>query len=227
MNNVMKIDVHQDVIAFDPEIELFRGEFIGLNGGADFYASDVAGLQRERAISLAVFLKICAEKGIELLKNFSGKFVLRADPFAVPSIYWRDTAQWCQAVESLLLTSPWQAKHPRSFHRCGTGCVTEGHSPTRYIERQYVCLATPLFLNESKAAARIFISHKCSWPNRRASIPRNCIATNQARPIFAWTRQRRSPRPSTSALPGLCMGRCPSPERHKSTRQCQPKTGSS
>ena len=55
MNNVMKIDVHQDVIAFDPEIELFRGEFIGLNGGADFYASDVAGLQRERAILLAVF----------------------------------------------------------------------------------------------------------------------------------------------------------------------------
>lgn len=80
MNNVMKINGHQAVIAFDPEIELFRGEFIGLNGGADFYASDVAGLQREGAISLAVFLKTCAEKGIEPLKNFSGKFVLRVDP---------------------------------------------------------------------------------------------------------------------------------------------------
>lgn len=64
MNNVMKIDGHQAVIAFDPEIELFRGEFICLNGGADFYASDVAGLQREGAISLAVFLKTCAEKAL-------------------------------------------------------------------------------------------------------------------------------------------------------------------
>jgi len=76
----MKINGHQAVIVFDPEIELFRGEFIGLNGGADFYAPDVAGLQREGAVSLAVFLKACEEKGIEPLKNFSGKFVLRVDP---------------------------------------------------------------------------------------------------------------------------------------------------
>src|SRR5476649_2549652 len=79
MNNVMKIDGHQAVIVFDPEIELFRGEFIGLNGGADFYAPDVAGLQREGAISLSVFLKAW-EKGIEPFKNFSGKFVLRVNP---------------------------------------------------------------------------------------------------------------------------------------------------
>jgi predicted HicB family RNase H-like nuclease len=65
MNNVMKIDGHQAIIVFDPEIDMFRGEFTGLNGGADFYAADVAGLQREGAISLALFLKTCAEKGIE------------------------------------------------------------------------------------------------------------------------------------------------------------------
>lgn len=76
----MKIDGHQAVITYDPEIELFRGEFIGLNGGADFYAADVAGLQREGAISLTIFLRTCEEKGIEPFKNFSGKFVLRVDP---------------------------------------------------------------------------------------------------------------------------------------------------
>lgn len=80
MINTMKIDGHQAVIVFDPEIDLFRGEFIGLNGGSDFYASDVQGLHREGAISLAVFLKTCSEKGIEPFKNFSGKFVLRVDP---------------------------------------------------------------------------------------------------------------------------------------------------
>lgn len=80
MMNTMEIDGHQAVIVFDPEIDLFRGEFVGLNGGADFYASDVAGLRREGAISLAVFLKTCSEKGIEPVKSFSGKLVLRVDP---------------------------------------------------------------------------------------------------------------------------------------------------
>lgn len=80
MLNTMKIDGHSAVIVFDPEIELFRGEFVGLNGGADFYASDVAGLRREGAASLAEFLTACGEKGIEPFKNFSGKFVLRVDP---------------------------------------------------------------------------------------------------------------------------------------------------
>lgn len=47
MNNVMEIGGHRAVIQFDPEIGMFRGEFLGLNGGADFYADSVAGLQQE------------------------------------------------------------------------------------------------------------------------------------------------------------------------------------
>ena len=30
--NTMTINGHQAVIAFDPEIQMFRGEFVGLNG---------------------------------------------------------------------------------------------------------------------------------------------------------------------------------------------------
>ena len=30
-------DGYKAVIAYDPEIEMFRGEFVGLNGAADFY----------------------------------------------------------------------------------------------------------------------------------------------------------------------------------------------
>ena len=47
MNNVMIIDGHKAVIRYDPETEMLRGEFIGLNGGADFYADNVADLHRE------------------------------------------------------------------------------------------------------------------------------------------------------------------------------------
>ena len=65
MINTMNIDGQQAIIVFDPEIDMFRGEFVGLNGGADFYASDVKGLHREGAISLRVFLETCAAKGIK------------------------------------------------------------------------------------------------------------------------------------------------------------------
>ena len=56
--NTMTINDYQAVIAFDPDIQLFRGEFVGLNGVADFYAADVAGLKREGEISLRVFLEV-------------------------------------------------------------------------------------------------------------------------------------------------------------------------
>lgn len=80
MRNMMTIDGHRAVISYDPEIEMFRGEFVGLNGGADFYARDLKGLKREGTISLKVFLEACAEDGVEPRKSFSGKFVLRIDP---------------------------------------------------------------------------------------------------------------------------------------------------
>ncbi len=50
MRNTMTIGGYQAVITFDPEIQMFRGEFLGLNGGADFYANDVKGLQREGSL---------------------------------------------------------------------------------------------------------------------------------------------------------------------------------
>jgi predicted HicB family RNase H-like nuclease len=80
MRNTMIIDGHHAVITFDPDIQMFRGEFVGLNGGADFYAKDVKGLQKEGTISLRVFLDACAEDGVEPRKQFSGKFSLRVDP---------------------------------------------------------------------------------------------------------------------------------------------------
>ena len=41
MRNTMEIGGYRAIIQFDPDIEMFRGEFVGLNGGADFYARDV------------------------------------------------------------------------------------------------------------------------------------------------------------------------------------------
>ena len=80
MNNVMIIDGQKAVVAFDPEIGMFRGEFTGLSGGADFYAEDVAGLRREGAFSLRVYLDACAKNGTEPLAKASGALNLRVAP---------------------------------------------------------------------------------------------------------------------------------------------------
>jgi predicted HicB family RNase H-like nuclease len=79
MNN-MNINGYDAVISYDPEINMFRGEFVGINGGADFYASTVNDLRKEGEISLKAFLEMCAEDGVEPRKHFSGKFNLRVPP---------------------------------------------------------------------------------------------------------------------------------------------------
>jgi len=80
MKNILTIDGEKAVIAFDPEINMFRGEFIGLNGGADFYAASVGRLIEEGRKSLRVFLQACDEKNIEPRRHFSGRFNVRLAP---------------------------------------------------------------------------------------------------------------------------------------------------
>lgn len=80
MNNTLKIDGHTAVINFDPLIEMFRGEFVGLNGGADFYAYSVDELKRKGAISLTGFMDQCKKGGIPPYKTYSGKVTTRLSP---------------------------------------------------------------------------------------------------------------------------------------------------
>ncbi|OHV82880.1 type II toxin-antitoxin system HicB family antitoxin [Rhizobium sp. LCM 4573] len=80
MNNVVEINGERAVVAFDPEIQMLRGEFVGLNGGADFYAENVHDLIEEGRKSLALHLEMCQEKGIEPRRKYSGKFNLRLTP---------------------------------------------------------------------------------------------------------------------------------------------------
>jgi predicted HicB family RNase H-like nuclease len=77
MINIMQIEGHTAVISFDPELNQFRGEFIGLNGGADFYAESVEALQKEGAFSLKTFLEVCEERSIEPYKSCTGEFLVQ------------------------------------------------------------------------------------------------------------------------------------------------------
>ena len=60
----MDIKGHKADITFDTATHLFRGEFVGLNGGADFYATDLKSLQKEGVLSLKVLLDMCREDGV-------------------------------------------------------------------------------------------------------------------------------------------------------------------
>jgi predicted HicB family RNase H-like nuclease len=78
--NMMIINGQKATILYDEDVDMFRGEFVGLNGGADFYAKDIKGLHEEGAASLKVFLDMCKEDDVEPYKNFSGKFNVRIAP---------------------------------------------------------------------------------------------------------------------------------------------------
>lgn len=78
--NVMTVDGYQAKIEYDADIDMFRGEILGLNGSADFYGKNPKELKAEFRKSLAVYLDVCSEKGIEPRRNYSGKFNLRIPP---------------------------------------------------------------------------------------------------------------------------------------------------
>lgn len=63
--NLLTIGNQRAVVTYDPDTDRLRGAFVGLNGGADFYANDMASLKVEGVKSLAAFLEVCTENGIE------------------------------------------------------------------------------------------------------------------------------------------------------------------
>lgn len=75
--NIMEYDGFKARIEYDPELDQFRGEILGLNGVADFYGRNTRELRSEFRKSLALFLEVCAEKGVEPRRAYSGKFNLR------------------------------------------------------------------------------------------------------------------------------------------------------
>ena len=78
--NIMTLDGYSAKIEYDAELDVFRGEILGLTGGADFYGKNPKELRAEFKKSLQVFLDVCREKGIEPRRNYSGKFNLRIPP---------------------------------------------------------------------------------------------------------------------------------------------------
>ena len=78
--NIMSLEGFTAKIEYDADLDTFRGEIMGLSGGADFYGKNPKELRAEFKKTLQVFLDVCREKGIEPRRNYSGKFNLRISP---------------------------------------------------------------------------------------------------------------------------------------------------
>ncbi len=63
--NSMEIAGQPAVINYVPELNAFRGKFLGLSGYCDFVSDSIQGLQQEGEISLQEYLADCHEAGIE------------------------------------------------------------------------------------------------------------------------------------------------------------------
>lgn len=80
MESILEHNGVKACVVFDPDIEMFRGEILGLSGSADFYASDVASLKKEMMISLESYLEVCEEQDLEPYKSYNGKIAFRTKP---------------------------------------------------------------------------------------------------------------------------------------------------
>ena len=84
--NMMILNDYKAKIEYDSDIDMFRGEILGLTGGADFYGETPAELRTEFKKSLETFLEVCKEKGISPKKQYSGNYD-RFDKFTPSNNY--------------------------------------------------------------------------------------------------------------------------------------------
>lgn len=56
--NSMEIAGQPAVITYVPELNAFRGKFLGLSGYCDFVSDSIQGLQKEGELSLREYLRI-------------------------------------------------------------------------------------------------------------------------------------------------------------------------
>ena len=78
--SLMTVEGYDAKIEYERDSDRFRGEILGLNGGADFFGKTPTQLRSEFRKSLKVFLQVCKEKGIEPRRSYSGKFNIRISP---------------------------------------------------------------------------------------------------------------------------------------------------
>ena len=77
---MMEYRGYRATVVFDDEADRFHGEVIGTRDVITFQGQSVPELHKEFAASVDEYLKVCAERGREPDRAFSGKIPLRISP---------------------------------------------------------------------------------------------------------------------------------------------------
>jgi predicted HicB family RNase H-like nuclease len=78
--NTLEYKGYIGIIEYDDEDGIFRGAVINLRETITFHGECVAELRQSLKDSVEAYLKLCAERGEEPEKPFSGNLPLRIDP---------------------------------------------------------------------------------------------------------------------------------------------------
>jgi len=73
--NLMTVDGYHAKIEFDEETDQFRGEILGLSGGADFYGSSPDELRREFKSHWTSFLRSARSKELSRGNTFQANSI--------------------------------------------------------------------------------------------------------------------------------------------------------
>lgn len=71
---------YRAAVAYDDEAGIFHGEVIGMRDVITFEGTSVEQLRKEFRFSIDDYLAVCAERGRQPDKPFSGKIPLRVAP---------------------------------------------------------------------------------------------------------------------------------------------------
>lgn len=77
---ILRHDGYAAVIDIDEEDGVFVGRVVNAAGPITFEGRDLAELRREFARSVEAYHEVCREEGINPMKPYSGRFVLRLSP---------------------------------------------------------------------------------------------------------------------------------------------------
>ena len=97
--NSMEIAGQPAVITYVPELNAFRGKFLGLSGYCDFVSDSIQGLQKEGELSLREYLEDCKAAGIEPYARTEKikTFTLRYPAVSYTHLTLPTTIGWCRS----------------------------------------------------------------------------------------------------------------------------------
>ncbi|MBZ0059485.1 MULTISPECIES: type II toxin-antitoxin system HicB family antitoxin [unclassified Leclercia] len=142
-SNRLVINGHPATVEHDQELNMYRGEFLGLSGEADFYAASLKKLVDEGETSLRVFLEGCTRDGLAAYQEIPDRVLVLFEDEESSACQWMYSP--CRALDWKLpaevshqelsavaqqLTGKVHTRHERAEWKLAIDVIMERHGDT-------------------------------------------------------------------------------------------------